>query len=667
MSSLSFCSAFLLILALAGKHALALGLAESDIAGDELIHFSLDEPHTEVEALAFAETGDNGTSTQDEILEHKSSLVLNPDGLSVLVVLKREVSVSYVKQACQASLVIATGHLVTEAQAVNATNRVGCRRVYSELFVGFYGVFDAHGWAVMEKFFHEDIVEIEPEFEVTKEGILLDVPPQPLSSILGSRHKTGGRRLLEEAQPDGNNTQDVSGMLWGLDRMDQTSWPLDNEFRSTLDGTDGKGATIFVLDSGVRSMHKEFIVGSGNSRVGSGYDFVEEDYEPEDCDGHGTHVAALAAGKVVGVAKQAEVVPVRVLGCNGQGSIATLLAGLEYVAKRVQDMDSSRAVAVMSLSVQAGFWSRALEDSVTALEEEYGMSVVVAAGNHKADACAYSPGLVSSALTVGASSAYNLMSSSSQQERTPDGPDFMWPYSNYGKCVDLFAPGANIVSACGDLFKCGTANHLYSWQSGTSMAAAYAAGVVATMTPFADPATLVQAMKERSVAAVDTSYAFKPTTNLLIQAESTAPIVLDIQRAGPLSTPTPAPLAAPVLLAGTHLVYSTGGLDSNWELDYVSSSKISMDTNFQSSLEQNGVAWYISLGGGTRIDIQRAIPFRTLTSGKVTFWARGPVTHASPAVIELTLANRDGERSTTVTVEVGPPAHGAPLMLAQSA
>ena len=239
---------------------------------------------------------------------------------------------------------------------------------------------------------------------------------------------------------------------WGLDRVDQPALPLDSSFQYPDNG--GRDVNIYVVDTGVRTTHQEFTgrVLPGRNFVSSGGFLFGGSVNPddyEDCNGHGTHVAGTAAGSTYGVAKQANVVPVRVLNCFGSGSTSAVIAGVDWVAGNHQ----KPAVANLSLG---GFTSTAL-DTAVANAVDAGVTMVVAAGNDNANACNGSPNRVPEALTVGATTRQDQRSS----------------FSNFGACVDLFAPGSDITSAW---YQSDTQT---ASLNGTSMAAPHAAGAAA--------------------------------------------------------------------------------------------------------------------------------------------------------------------------------------------
>ena len=234
-----------------------------------------------------------------------------------------------------------------------------------------------------------------------------------------------------------------SNPTWGLDRIDQRSLPLSSSY--TYDAT-GSGVTAYIIDTGVRSSHNEF-----GGRVGSGYTAISDGNGTNDCNGHGTHVAGTVGGTTYGVAKSVSLRPVRVLDCQGSGTNSGVIAGVDWVTSN--HSAGSPAVANMSLG---GGASSALDTAVTNSIND-GVTYAVAAGNENTNACNGSPSRVASALTVGSTTSTDARSS----------------FSNYGSCLDLFAPGSSITSAWY------TSNTATNTISGTSMATPHVAGVAA--------------------------------------------------------------------------------------------------------------------------------------------------------------------------------------------
>ena len=283
-----------------------------------------------------------------------------------------------------------------------------------------------------------------------------------------------------------------SNATWGLDRVDQPALPLDSSFQYPDNG--GRDVNIYVVDTGVRTTHQEFTgrVLPGRNFVSSGGFLFGGSVNPddyEDCNGHGTHVAGTAAGSTYGVAKQANVVPVRVLNCYGSGSTSAVIAGIDWVAGNHQ----KPAVANLSLG---GFTSTAL-DTAVANAVDAGVTMVVAAGNDNANACNGSPNRVPEALTVGATTRQDQRSS----------------FSNFGACVDLFAPGSDITSAW---YQSDTQT---ASLNGTSMAAPHAAGAAALYlgaNPSATPGAVNVALVDDTVTGA-ISNAGNQSPNRLLQ------------------------------------------------------------------------------------------------------------------------------------------------------
>lgn len=257
---------------------------------------------------------------------------------------------------------------------------------------------------------------------------------------------------------------DVGSGPDGLDRIDQRLLPRDGQYDDHDD--DGAGVHAYVIDTGIRSTHADFV-----DRIGSLSDFVDDGRAGEDCNGHGTHVASTVAGARYGVAKAATLHGVRVLDCNGSGSYAGVIAGVDHVST---DCAARGGPCVANMSLGGGF-SQAVNDAVAGAVEA-GVAFAVAAGNENRNACTTSPASEPLAVTVGA----------------VDDGDKRASFSNFGACVDLFAPGVTILGA--DIDSDSAAQTI----SGTSMASPHVAGVMASFlgqNPGATPAEVEAALE----------------------------------------------------------------------------------------------------------------------------------------------------------------------------
>ncbi|KAI5366427.1 Putative peptidase S8/S53 domain, peptidase S8, subtilisin, His-active [Septoria linicola] len=253
------------------------------------------------------------------------------------------------------------------------------------------------------------------------------------------------------------------------------------------DNTAGSGSTVYVIDTGVYTQHSEF-----GGRATAGANFISGE-SAADGNGHGTHCAGTIAGSTYGVAKRANIIGVKVLGSDGSGTNSGVLAGIDWAVNNARN-NNRIGRSVISMSLTGGF-SQATNDAV-AQAVSAGIFVAVAAGNNGRDASAYSPASEPTAFTVGAS----------------DSNDARASFSNFGRFLDIFAPGVNTKSAwIGSTTSTNTI-------SGTSMATPHVAGVAAYLIGLEGtrtPAALGSRIQSLSTKNVITSAGSGSINNLL--------------------------------------------------------------------------------------------------------------------------------------------------------
>ena len=306
-------------------------------------------------------------------------------------------------------------------------------------------------------------------------------------------------------------------ILWGLDRLDQPTLPLSGTY--TYEKT-GSTVDAYIFDTGIKLDHTEF-----TGRLDTGYNSVNIGASRNDANGHGTHVAGTVGGKTYGVAKQIKLIPVKVLGDNGSGTNAGVIAGVDWAVGH--HVVNKPAVGNMSLG---GGASQASDDAVRRAIND-GIVMCVAAGNSNVDAINSSPARTPEAITVGATTSADARAS----------------FSNYGSVVDIFAPGFEITSAWI------TSSTAINTISGTSMACPHVAGVAALYLENNLGTTTAQietALKNNAVLGIITGLpAGSGTANRLLQSSFTPPPPPTIPV--PPTQISPANAALGVLLTGS--------------------------------------------------------------------------------------------------------------------
>ena len=322
-----------------------------------------------------------------------------------------------------------------------------------------------------------------------------------------------------------------SGWGWHLDRIDQRlSLAANGEKNKYHYDKTGADVTAFVIDSGVNYNHKEFSGG----RASPGFDAYRATGTADfgkDCNGHGTHVAGILGGQNFGVAKGVKIVSVRVLDCNGSGTVSNVVNGINYVTGQKQRPENANKAMVANMSL-GGATNNVLDEAVRQ-SINAGITYSIAAGNgnifgNGQDACSVSPARVATALTVAAT----------------DTSDRRTSWSNYGSCVDVYAPGNNVVSSYG------ATQDTTAWKSlsGTSMAAPAVAGVAAIllqMAPGASPAKVMSTLSAMATTGVVTG-SNTSGARLLFEPWSTVDVpAASCRLANSSGCPDPSPSPAP--------------------------------------------------------------------------------------------------------------------------
>jgi subtilisin family serine protease len=352
----------------------------------------------------------------------------------------------------------------------------------------------------------------------TVEHTLRNVFAGAIVSATGAQAEELGRNpRVAAVELDGvvNADETQASPVWGLDRVDQRALPLSASYSYAASGA---GVSAYIVDTGVRADHADLA-----GRVRSGYTAYADGRGTDDCNGHGTHVAGTVGGATYGVAKSAQLVAVRVLGCDGSGTWSAVIAGLDWM---VGD-HAAGTPAVANLSLGGGA-SSSIDTAVQSAIND-GITVAVSAGNSNVDACTQSPARTPAALTVGATDASDTRAS----------------FSNVGSCVDVFAPGVSIVS---DGIASATAT---ATKSGTSMAAPHVAGAAAvllSLEPTLSPGGVADRVGTDATAGVVANPGAGSPNRLLYLAPA-APAPAPAPAPEPTPEPAPAPEPAPQVSA----------------------------------------------------------------------------------------------------------------------
>lgn len=336
--------------------------------------------------------------------------------------------------------------------------------------------------------------EVKDVFSAALSGMVIEMSPEQAEEM----NLDPEVRFIEEDSFISVSATQLNSP-WHLDRVDQRALPLDTNYGY---GTSGANTHIYILDTGIRTSHTDF-----GGRANVVFDNVGDGGNGNDCHGHGTHVAGLAGSSTYGVAKSASIHAVRVVPCSGYGQISNLLAGINWItSNRINP-------AIANISLTAAGSSPALEAGINSSIAS-GVTYTIAAGNQSADACGFTPARTLNAITVGASA----------------NNDSRLLISNFGSCVDLFAPGFDVISLS-------NANDVDTRSmSGSSMASPVVAGIAALYLGVNSNAT---------PAAVATAITSASTSDVLTQAGTGSPNKLAYSSfvVSPTPTPTPTPAA----------------------------------------------------------------------------------------------------------------------------
>ncbi|KAI9093044.1 peptidase S8/S53 domain-containing protein [Phlyctochytrium arcticum] len=383
-------------------------------------------------------------------------------------------------------------HFTWLRESINKTGPAGGSSVHCYYETGYGGEFSESFKKTLQA--RPEVAVIEPDARMKLDFAW--VASGTDASLLDRRQDNGFTAAL------GPNPQ----LVWGLDRIDQESLPLDGQYN--IPQSAGGNVDVYILDSGINVAHPEF---GGRARFGTSFSPSGSD----DGNGHGSHVAGIVGGASVGVARTANLIAVKVIDDNGSGAQSNVIMGLEWIIKRAQ---SSGRPSVINMSI-GGARSITLDMAVLRAIQS-GISVVAAAGNDAHDACLDSPANLLPVITVGATS---------QLDQPAD-------FTNTGSCVKVFAPGVFIKSA----WKAGPDPFVVL--NGTSMAAPHVTGAAAvylSLNPQLNPRELRDLIINRSDAG-QISQLDKSSPNKIVSLANLAPVRAGVGGTPSNSSPPPA-------------------------------------------------------------------------------------------------------------------------------